>query len=489
VGVTTERLPRSLISLEIEVEDDRLEAQMDKASTRLSQRVKIPGFRPGKAPRQIVERMLGRSALVQEALEQLLPDIYSETIESESIDAIGQPSFELKSMEPVVVAATVPVRPTVDIKEYQALRAPKEEVAPTEEQVEAALTNLRRRYATLDPVDRPVQWGDTVRADVTVSVEGTTETHTEEGAEFAVLEGTTVSLPGFLEHLIGLERGGPYEIEFALPDDFVAEDLKGKNAHYTITVHEVKEEVLPDLDDDFAKSLGEEDLQTAAQVRERIEQNVRAQVEAQAVTAYQEEILDVLIASAEIDYPEVLVEHEVDRMVDQESNHASHTREELDRWLQQIGRTEDEVREELHPRADLAVRRALVLNELAEKEGITVEESEIDAEVDRMAEQWFGADSGMEDEQRVQLRGMFDTPDTRSSIRNQLLTTATLGRLTEIASQAEDEAEPARARGTRRRRGRGAAGEADAADAGSDEDASDDATQTGGDAEVAGEQQ
>src|SRR5438045_9324218 len=115
VGVTKERLPRSLVALEIEVDNDRLEASMDKAVGRLSQRVRIPGFRPGKAPRQIVERTLGRSALLQEALEQLLPDIYSEAIAEQDIQAIGQPAFELKSTEPLVVSATVPVRPTIDL--------------------------------------------------------------------------------------------------------------------------------------------------------------------------------------------------------------------------------------------------------------------------------------------------------------------------------------------------------------------------------------
>lgn len=438
---------------------------MEKAARRLSQRYKIPGFRPGKAPRAVLERTLGKSALVQEALEQLLPDLYSETIAAQEIDAIGQPSFELKSMEPLVVSATVPVRPTVDVKDYTALRAPRPEVEVSAEQIEAALTNLRRRYATLEPVERGVQWGDTVRADVTVSVDGQAEPHVEEGAEFAVLEGSTVSLPGFLERLIGLERGGPHTIEFDLPEDFVAPDLAGKTAHYTVTLHEVKEEVLPELDDDFAKQLGEDDLETADAVRERIETNVKVQAEAQAEAAYQEEVLDLLIASAELDYPEVLVDREIDRMIDQESNHASHTPEELEKWLQQIGRTEDEVREELRPRADIAVRRALVLGELATKEGITVEEQEIEDEIDRTLDQFFGAGSGLENDQKQQFRSMFDTPDSRASIQHQLMTQATLGRLVEIASQDEGgDGDAPRARGTRRRR-RSGEGDADATDA------------------------
>lgn len=480
MGVTTERLPRSIVALEIEVDDERLEAQMDKAVRRLSQRVRIPGFRPGKAPRMVVERTLGRPALLQEALEQLLPDVYNEAIETEDIQAIGQPEFDLKSTEPLVVSATVPVRPTVDLGDYRSLRAPRPEPEPIDETVEESLTELRRRYATLDPVDRPIQWGDTIRADVTVSVEGQTEPpHVEEGAEFGVNEGSVVSLPGFLEHLIGLERGGPYEIEFALPEDYPATDLAGKTAHYTVTVHEVKKQVLPDLDDDFAKSLDEEGIETVEQLRERIVQNVEAAAKARADNAYREEVLDLLVASANLDYPDILVEREIDRMVDRESNHQAHTREDLDRWLQTIGRTEEEVRDSLRAQADLAVRRALVLGELADREEITVPDEEISAQIDQMASQFNiqmnaqdGEDGG--EQQRDAIRAIFDTEETRSTLSNELLTSKTLQRLEEIASQPEDEAEEAgRVRGSRRRRG------ARSAESGSDEPDTDETDDTG----------
>ncbi len=157
--VTTERLPRSLIALTIEVDESQLDASMDKAVQRLSEQVKIPGFRPGKAPRAIVERTVGHPALLQEALDQLLPDLYREAIESEAIEAIGQPEFELQSTEPVVVHAKVPVRPTIDLNDYASVRAPRPEAEATPEQVEDSLLALRRRFATLEPADRPVQWG------------------------------------------------------------------------------------------------------------------------------------------------------------------------------------------------------------------------------------------------------------------------------------------------------------------------------------------
>src|SRR5262249_39089877 len=161
---------------------------------------------------------------------------------------------------------------------------------------------------------------------------------------------------------------------------YQAADLAGKTAHYTVTLHEVKQQVLPDLDDDFAKSLDEGGIEDVAQLRARVQENVEAAAKARADNEYREEVLDLLVASSEIDYPEVLVEREIDRMVDRESNHAAHTREELDRWLQAVGRTEEEVRESLRDQADLAVRRALVLGELADREELSVADEDIDAE-------------------------------------------------------------------------------------------------------------
>src|SRR5690606_30257983 len=181
------------------------------------------------------------------------------------------------------------------------------------------------------------------------------EPHVEEDAEFAVREGGVVSLPGFVERLVGLERGGPYEIEVNLPDDFQAEELAGKKASYTVTIHEVKQEILPDLDDEFATSL-DEGFEDLAQLTERVRQDLRMQLERDAEGTYQDEIIDLLVATAELDYPDVLVDRDIDRLIDQESNHASHTEEGLRAWLEAIGRSEEDVRDSLREGAELNVR-------------------------------------------------------------------------------------------------------------------------------------
>ena len=328
---------------------------MTKVIRKVSQQVRIPGFRPGKAPRAIVERTVGQPMLLQEAIEDLLPTVYNEALESESISTrSASPRSSSSRPSRWFVQATVPVRPTIEIGAYEALRVPRDEVSAGETETDEALTDLRRRYATLEPVDRAVEWNDTVRIDMTVSIEGQAEPHVEEGAEFAVTEGGIVSLPGFLDLLIGLERGGPHEFSFDLPEDYPAEELAGKTAGYSVQLLEVKQEVLPELDDEFARSLDEEGIDNLEQLQARVSEGVQAQIEAVADMSYREEVVDLLLATAELDYPEVLVEREIDRLVDEQSQHAAHEREDFERWLEAIGRTEDEVRDALREQADLS---------------------------------------------------------------------------------------------------------------------------------------
>lgn len=446
--VTTERLPRSLVALQIEVEPARVEASLEKAAKRVARQVRIPGFRPGKAPRNIVERTVGRPALLQEALDDLLPEVYNEVVESESLDPIAQPEFDLESMDPLVVKARVAVRPTIEMPDYRSLRAPRPESKLDEVDVERALTNLRRRFATLEPVDRAVQWGDTVRADVRVQVDGQQEPHVEEDAEFRLEEGTVVSLPGFQDALIGRERGGPYELDITLPEDFSAEELRGKSAHYVVTIHEVKQEILPELDDEFAASL-DEGFENVEALRERVESQVKQTADQAALASYHDEIVDLLVASAEMDYPEILVTREVDRIIDEQSNHASHTQEGLDRWLEAIGHTEEELHAELQPQADLNVRRALVVGELVRQESLEITEADIDARLDELVSNMIGADAP--EESRARIRELLNTDAGRSQVKSDLTTKVALERLVEIFSQPDDETAE-RARGSRRRR-------------------------------------
>ena len=343
--------------------------------------------------------------------------------------------------EPLVFKFTVPVRPTVELGDYQSLRIPREPVEVPPERVQEALESLRRRYATLEPVDRPVQWNDIVRADVRGEVDGTTFVQ-EEDAEFQLVEGRTVSLPGFAEALIGREKGAQFEVEVTVPDDVSDERLRGKTARYHVHLKEVKQEVLPDLDDAFARQVGE-GFPNVEALRSRIEDDLRRALEEEAEHRYHDQVLDALVERATIEFPPVLVEREVDRLlrdqyerlqpVQGRNRRDGGDRAALERYLQWIGKSEEEARAELRPIAEQRVKRSLVLTEVANAEHIEVTEREVEAEIDRLT-----SDAGA---QRDELRRVLSSTEAKESLRRSLLTRRTLERLVAIAS-APAEAAP-----------------------------------------------
>lgn len=428
VKVTKEKIPESQIVLTIEVPQERLEGALDSAYRRLARRAKIPGFRPGKAPRALVERHYGREALVDEALDRLVPEVYREAVQSdEEIEPIGLPRLEVETVEPLVVKATIPVKPTVELGDYRSVRVERPQVEVDPERVERVLEDLRRRYATLEPVDRPVQWGDVVRADLRAEASGRTIVD-EEDVEFKLIEGRVVSLPGLAERIVGATKGSTLEFDLTIPDDIADERLAGKPAHYRVAINEVKQEILPDLNDDFAREVGE-GFPSLQALRERIEADIRAGEEARAEREYQDRILDELLKRATIEYPPVLLDREMDHLI---RDHLGHDveRSDFQRYLQRIGKTEEQFLAELRPIADDRVRRSLVLTAVAEAERIEVSDGEIDAEIERLA-----ASSGADP---AELRRMFDNEGGLRSVRNSLLTRKTLDRLMAIASgQAE----------------------------------------------------
>lgn len=432
--VSTERVPNSQVVMQIEVDDDQLAGAMENAYKRLAAKTRIPGFRPGKAPRNVVEAHLGEHALLHEAIDWLVPRVYREALDQEEIDPIDYPEVSVESEQPLVVKATVPVRPDVDLKDYTSLRLPREEVVVEPERVQEALESLRHRYATLEPVERPVQWGDILRADIHAEVEGNTLVQ-QEDVEFQLQEGRVLSLPGVAEELLGLAKGGEKDFEVTVPDDISDEKLRGEQAKYHVLIKELKQEVLPELDDDFARQVGESFANLEA-LRSRLEDDLRQSLEDAAEHRHHDEILDALIERAELEFPDVLVERELERMLREQSGGnapaAAGNRgdaaaaEALARYLQQVGKTEEEVRGELRPLAETRVRRSLVLSKAGEAEDIQVGDRDVEQEIDRLVS---GASS-----QQDELRGLFSSDNAKESLRRSLLTRRTLDRLVAIAA-------------------------------------------------------
>ena len=349
--VSTKRLPDSQVLLEIEADEQQMERSLDKAFRRLAQRVEVPGFRKGKAPAGMLERHIGRARVVREALDILIPEAYNQAIEEQDVDAIDRPSIELVTDEPLAFKATVPVRPTVELGEYNSVRVKREPVSIDESEVDKALEELRHRYAVHEPAERPVQMGDIVRADVRGVIDGR-EVYKEDDAELRLREGATILLPGIAEGIIAAEKGTPKEIAVTVPEG--ERPLSGKSGTFTVTVKEVKEEQLPALNDDFAREVGE-GFSSLDALRDRLRNDMRERLQAQAEEEYRNKAVGALVeTAATIEFPPVMVEREVERLIQDQARHLGL---EVEQYLANTRRTRDELNEELLPIATDRVRR------------------------------------------------------------------------------------------------------------------------------------
>jgi trigger factor len=452
--VTAEPLPQRQVLLEIEVEPERHNEAIEKAYRKLAPRVRIPGFRPGKAPRSMIEKQIGRHRLLDEAMDILVPDVYREALEKEDLDPVANPSLEIVSHEPFVFKATVPLKPDVDLGDIQSLRVPKESVDVSEAQVEDTLTTLRRRYGTIEPVDRPAQKGDIIRGSLSAEVDGT-KLVDQQDIEFRLVDESLSSLPGLADSIAGLSKGADVTTAVKVDAENSDEKIAGKDVTYHVVVEEVKEEKLAPMDDSFAKEVGE-GFESLSDLRDRVKSDIMTVEEDAALHRYHNEVIDALLEQSKLEYPSVMVEREVDRVLEEQANLDPRDPRAQELYLMRMGKTEDQVRDEVREAAEARLRRSLVLTAFAEAENITVTHEEIDAEIDQMA-----ASAGAQEDA---IRRVFGTQNGHNSIERTLLTRKTLARLVELASA--DGAAPAKAaaKPSKRRRSapRGAKAESEA---------------------------
>ncbi|MBI5946814.1 MAG: trigger factor [Chloroflexi bacterium] len=427
--------------LDIEVEPERLEKSLDAEYRRFASKARVPGFRPGKAPRAAIERAMGgptqlRAGLMDDAIKRLVPDVYNEVIETQDVDAIAQPELEIVEVEPVRFKATVPVRPTVELNDYRSVRVPRDPVEVTDEMVAEQVMLLRRRHATIVPVERPVQWNDVLTANVAGTVTGDEVPFVDDkDAEFPLREGVEILLPGLAEAFLGMSKGDTKTVELTAPEDFRLDRAQGKPLTFAIEVKEVKEEQLPDEDDELANSVNADEFQTMEALRTRIREDLERSLTEQNKAKHHQEALDKILEGATLDYPKVVVDREIEHII---NDQVGNDRQGYMTYLQRIGRSEAEYRETFRETAETRVRRSLVLNQVAELEKIEPTEEEVEAEVDKLI--------GPMGEDGERFRALFAGPEGRATIRRNLVTQKTFDRISAIAAgEAEAEAEEATA--------------------------------------------
>ena len=421
--VTREKTENSQAFLRIEMEPAEVEESLEQSYQRLAKKANIPGFRKGKAPRVVLERYIGRDSLLEDALNNLLPQAYEKALKEQEIEAIANPSIEIAQTDPVVFKATVPLKPTIELGDYQQIRLAPEPVELTEDEVNTVIEQLRRQHATWEPVERPADFDDLVALDI--------ESHIEEkpfinqqGVQYQILHDQPLPVPGFAEQLSGMKGGEEKEFKLKLPEDYSRAELAGKEARFKVRVSEIKQQRLPELDDEFA-SLVNPDLKTLDSLRERISANLRLMAEEKAKREFEERVVEAVVDSSQVEFPPVLVEMEIARLFDQQARQLQTSNIGLEEYLGRVGKTEEELREELRPLAIKRVTSSLVLGRTAEEEKIEVSDAEINAELENMVQ----SVTGNKDEVKKRL----DSPQARGSIGQLLATRKTIQRLVEIA--------------------------------------------------------
>ena len=426
--VTREKTENSQAFLRIEMEPAEVEESLEQSYQRLAKKANIPGFRKGKAPRVVLERYIGKDSLLEDALNNLLPQAYEKALKEQEIEAIANPSIEIAQTDPVVFKATVPLKPTIELGDYQQIRLAPEPVELTEDEVNTVIEQLRRQHATWEPVERPADFDDLVALDI--------ESHIEEkpfinqqGVQYQILHDQPLPVPGFAEQLSGMKGGEEKEFKLQLPEDYPKAELAGKEARFKVRVSEIKQQRLPELDDEFA-SLVNPDLKTLDSLRERISANLRLMAEEKAKREFEERVVEAVVDSSQVEFPPVLVEMEIARLFDQQARQLQTSNIGLEEYLGRVGKTEEELREELRPLAIKRVTSSLVLGRTAEEEKIEVSDAEINAELENMVQ----SVTGNKDEVKKRL----DSPQARDSIGQLLATRKTIQRLVEIAGGSTD---------------------------------------------------
>ena len=421
--VATERTTESQAVLNVELEPQEMEKWLDKAYKRLVQRVAVPGFRKGKAPRPILEVQVGRERLVEEAIQLLVPETTDKLIKEQSLEAFAEPKIEVESINPITFKATVPLKPDVDLGDYASIRVAAEPVLVTDEQVSKVIDEVRWEQAPWVPVERPVQMGDMLILDIDAKVDGR-PFMSQKGATHRPIAEVPDPVPGFNEKLAGAAKEQPRDFTIAFAADHPARQWAGRTYDFKVTVHEIKEKKLPELNDDFAKSVGE-GFDNLQKLTERVRENLRTAAETEAHKRFEEQTVDALVKQATIKFPPVLTEREVEHLLSDQERELRASNISWDDYLRRSGKTIAQLREELSPIAAQRVVRSLALSRLAEIQQVQVAPEEVDAEIESIVK-----GSG---EHADRMRQVLTAQSGRDSVARSLLTRKTLERLAAIA--------------------------------------------------------
>ena len=404
------------LKVTIEVPEERVQKQMRSAARALARDVNIPGFRPGKAPYNVIVRRVGEDALRSDSIQDILESVVEEALEEIEVTPFRPTTLDDLEMDPFVIKLIVPLEPKVELGDYRAIRKEVEPVQVTEEALNESLEHIRDHHQILEQVDRPAELGDLI----TVSGEGKLDD--EDGSHIWQEESSDVvmdpekvfpDLP-FVENLLGMSAEEEKEFSFTFPEDTEEEELAGKSVLFQVKVSNVQSRELPELDDELAQKEG--DYQTLAEMTEAISKELLEQAERQAKSDLMDEVVDEMLAEAEIVFPPAIVEAELDNRMESFQEQITRSGWQWQDWLTLQSESEDSLKESWLEDTIEGVRRGLVMGHFVEKEMITVEMADIDEKVDAILERF-----GDNEELKEQLRSIYTQGQALQSLTNDIV--------------------------------------------------------------------
>ena len=381
----SEVIEKNRYELQFSVDKATFDAAVNNVYRKQVKNIAVPGFRKGKAPRSIIEKMYGTGVFYEDAINDLIPDAYTEALKEAAIDVVGQPEFDVVSIDEngLVLSAKVYVKPEVEIKDYLGIEVEKEVTPVSDEDVDREIETIRERNSReIDVTDRAAELGDTTVIDFEgfcdgVAFEG------GKGTDYALKLGSGSFIPGFEEQIVGKSIDDEFDVNVTFPTEYHAEDLAGKDATFKVKIHAITKVELPELDDDFAKDVSEFD--TFAEYKADVKAKIEKRHETAAENAVEDKLVEVLIEKLEADIPEPMFVAETENFVRDYDTRLRSQGLDLNTYFKYTGMTLDSLREQMRPQAERQVKARLALEKIAVLENLEATEEDINSEYEKIA--------------------------------------------------------------------------------------------------------
>ena len=380
---------KNMVKLVIEASAEEFEAGLNAAYNKNKNKISVPGFRKGKAPRKMIEQLYGSQIFFEDAANEIIPDAYADAAKESGLDIVSQPKVSIEQLEagkPFIFAAEVAVRPEVELGEYKGVEVTKADAEVTDADVEEELKKVQDQNSrTVSVEDRAVKDGDMTVIDFEGFIDGEAF-EGGKGENYPLTIGSHSFIDTFEEQMIGMNIGEEKELNVTFPEDYHAENLKGKPATFKVTVKEIKEKQLPELDDDFAQDVS--DFNTLAEYKDDLKKKIAERKESEAKAKKESEAIEKVVEAAKMDIPQAMIDTQVNRMLEDFAMRLQQQGLSVEQYFQYTGMTADKIMEEMKPEAVKRIKNSLVLEAVAKAENIEVSEEEFEAELQKMADMY-----------------------------------------------------------------------------------------------------